>query len=639
MKRKVLSLLLSLMVVSQGLMPVAAGELLSDEIVSEDYASEDVSFEVSSSEDTISEETLLAEDASEEEFIDDAVEMITEDFADLSSGELINEDVFLSEEDTEPEITEASSEDVLTDEAVPEEAGLPEAELTEIAPATEAQEDELSDAPASEEPELVGANSGKCGTNAQWKLESGILTISGSGRMYKYAANRTAPWYANRDEITDVVILSDIEFIGDSAFYNCKNLVNVTIASSVYEIGNSAFANCSSLKGISIPSNVYMIGWKAFANCTNMTTITIPSGVTHIDGQAFSGCSSLASIYFEGEAPLFTFTGDYGTATNHFAGVTATVYYPWKKAGWNSKIRLQYGGKIKWVPYPTPQITVKPAKVNALYLGRTQALEVSGLIPGDKIIAWESSNTDVAIVDSNGIVTAKNIGDTVITITLKSGLKKTINVHCTVPNNLFHEYVDIWGCYNSKNGADLHWNGVNNAQSYNIYRTNQGMTQLIATVDKNTKSYMDTSIKTGCWGKVYVYYVCARYGSFTQPRYPDLNGKTLQRIAPMKITSAVSDAKGKATIKWAVDGAENKAGGYELQYAESASDLFGRTRTFKAVGGLDKRTSLSKVVTGLKSGKTYYFRVRPYVVYEHSVTKVKTTTWGQYSPVVSLKIK
>lgn len=64
---------------------------------------------------------------------------------------------------------------------------------------------------------------------------------------------------------------------------------------------------------------------------------------------------------------------------------------------------------------------------------KTTVLKVSGLKSGDSIVSWKSSNTKVVTVSgkTNGTstVTAGALkGTATITITLKSGLKKTVKV-------------------------------------------------------------------------------------------------------------------------------------------------------------------------------------------------------------------
>ena len=192
----------------------------------------------------------------------------------------------------------------------------------------------------------------------------------------------------------------------------------------------------------------------------------------------------------------------------------------------------------------------------------------------------------------------------------------------------------IIGLYNSQNGGDLRWEAMPGAEQYEIHRTNAGKTEVIATVDATQTTYMDTSIKDNCWGKVYVYYVRCRAGADLSPRG---EGKTLQRLAPMKITSIKNNAKGQAAIVYTVSSGSNKAFGYEIQYAEKKADLYSQSGTFKKLS-MNSRNSLTWTITGLKKGTMYYFRIRAYVNYTHSVTKVITRTWSQYSGVESVKI-
>ncbi len=194
----------------------------------------------------------------------------------------------------------------------------------------------------------------------------------------------------------------------------------------------------------------------------------------------------------------------------------------------------------------------------------------------------------------------------------------------------------ITGFYNSVKGGDIRWNAVPNADGYYIYRNRKadGGNKLIATVGKSTTQYYDGAIRTGCWGRVYVYTIVAYRGNIKSTRS---NAVTLQRLAPMKFTSCTSPAAGSVSLKWACTVSENKALGYEVQYATSKEDLFNRSGSFKKVS-VNGRNSLSKTVSGLVKGVTYYFRIRCYVNYTHSVTGVTTKTWSQYSDVVSVKV-
>lgn len=139
-------------------------------------------------------------------------------------------------------------------------------------------------------------SSGTCGDNLTWTLDSeGLLTISGTGKMYDYNYD-SLPWDSYRDSIKTVEIQSGVTSIGDGAFYGCTGLTSVTIPDSVTSIGKNAFYNCTGLTSITIPNSVTSIGGGAFQGCTGLTSVTIGNSVESIGDSAFSFCSSLASI-------------------------------------------------------------------------------------------------------------------------------------------------------------------------------------------------------------------------------------------------------------------------------------------------------------------------------------------------------
>ena len=194
----------------------------------------------------------------------------------------------------------------------------------------------------------------------------------------------------------------------------------------------------------------------------------------------------------------------------------------------------------------------------------------------------------------------------------------------------------ITGIYNSVQGADIRWKAVPGASSYEVYRKRGGEgTKKVATINGgNTTQCYDTGIKDNCWGCVYNYYVVPIAVDKTGSKSDDV---VLQRLAPMTITSVKNTASGKIVANWKCSVNANKANGYELQYAESKADLSNRKGTYKAVT-INGRNNLSRTITGLKKGKTYYFRIRCYVNYTNSKTGKTTKTWSQYSNVVSVKI-
>ena len=162
--------------------------------------------------------------------------------------------------------------------------------------------------------------SGTCGKNVTYSLNenTGVLTISGTGKMADYSDDSHSPFYKNKkikkviiedgvtsisfsafkgcSSLTSVTISEGVRFIDGSAFENCSSLTSITISEGVRIIGSSAFEGCKSLTSITIPKSVVGIGYSAFEGCSSLTSVTIPEGVKTIECHTFSGCSSLTSI-------------------------------------------------------------------------------------------------------------------------------------------------------------------------------------------------------------------------------------------------------------------------------------------------------------------------------------------------------
>ena len=197
------------------------------------------------------------------------------------------------------EVTEASevAEEVEeTGEDVPEEETT---EATEEGETEETQPETVEETAGMLAEDVI--DSGTCGDGLTWMLtQDGTLTISGSGRMWEYTDSSTAPWYKNRENIVNAVVMSGVTSIGNSAFRGCSSLSSITIPEGVTSIGWDAFSGCSSLTSITIPESVTSIGDCAFWGCSGLTSVKIPEGVTSIENEAFRGCSSLSSITIPG---------------------------------------------------------------------------------------------------------------------------------------------------------------------------------------------------------------------------------------------------------------------------------------------------------------------------------------------------
>ena len=140
-------------------------------------------------------------------------------------------------------------------------------------------------------------DSGTCGENLTWELDSsGLLVVRGTGEMddLDYSDN---PWDSN-ESIKKVKIEDGVTNIKDRAFQHCANLTDVSIPNSVTRIGANAFYGCG-FTNITIPNSVTIIGSAAFAYCTELTSIIVPSSVINIESAAFEECSGLSSVMIQ----------------------------------------------------------------------------------------------------------------------------------------------------------------------------------------------------------------------------------------------------------------------------------------------------------------------------------------------------
>ena len=175
------------------------------------------------------------------------------------------------------------------------------------------------------------------------------------------------------------------------------------------------------------------------------------------------------------------------------------------------------------------------------------------------------------------------------------------------------------GTSNSPAGIVFKWKKAANASGYKIYRRtgNSSKWVNIATVSgSNTLVYTDGSVKAGT---MYTYTVRAYKGSALSAY--NKNGSRIVRLTASVQYKPSSKASGKLTVRW------KKAvgvSGYQIQYAASRSMRGSRTVSASA---------LTRTLSGLKKGSTYYVRIR---AYKKVSGKTYYSTW---SSVKNVKVR
>lgn len=117
--------------------------------------------------------------------------------------------------------------------------------------------------------------SGKCGKNLTWTMSAnGVLTVSGTGEMYKYSA-KTMPWVAYKSAILKIVIEEGVTTIGNAAFYEANNVISVSFPSTLTSIGNYSFFSLIVLDELTVPENVTYIGRYAFRKLKSLESFKL----------------------------------------------------------------------------------------------------------------------------------------------------------------------------------------------------------------------------------------------------------------------------------------------------------------------------------------------------------------------------
>ena len=252
-------------------------------------------------------------------------------------------------------------------------------------------------------------------------------------------------------------------------------------------------------------------------------------------------------------------------------------------------------------------------KTVTMGLNQTRQLQVK-ITPSDttnKNVQWTSSNNSVATVDSNGVVTSKNSGSTIITATTHNGLKTEffIEVETSVTNiTLNSNEINLNTGGTFKLDATVN---PSNASNKNIKWISAN--ESIATVDQSGNVAADVA------GTTYISAVSAD-GKVIATCTVNVSKPVVTKPAKVKIKSAKKKGK-KVTLKWKKI---SDAAGYVV-YMKTNSGKFKAVKTVK-------KAKTVKAVISLKKGNKYSFKIRAYKLDE------ETNVYGAYSKIKKVKM-
>lgn len=109
-------------------------------------------------------------------------------------------------------------------------------------------------------------------------------------------SNCTFSSFEHNDKITSVSLPESFTSISDHMFSNCVNLEELNIPKNVTYIGKYAISGCSSIKEISLPDSVTELGPGVLFYCVNLCEVRLPNHLTYIPREALACNPKLTTI-------------------------------------------------------------------------------------------------------------------------------------------------------------------------------------------------------------------------------------------------------------------------------------------------------------------------------------------------------
>ncbi len=245
----------------------------------------------------------------------------------------------------------------------------------------------------------------------------------------------------------------------------------------------------------------------------------------------------------------------------------------------------------------TEDVFYEPITLNQTSLMRKKGAKYTLKVSDETVpVVWSSSNTKVASVDDNGVVTATGYGKAVITAEAADGSSRSASCKVTVGYSISYR---LNGGINAKANPTVYYNQKVTLKApsrkgylFQGWYTSSSYKTKLTYIDKGTKKNYTLYAK---WKKI---------------RVPAVKSVKLKNSSSKAMTVSYAKISG--------------VGGYQIVY-----DTNSKFTTKKWVG----RVGTSKKITGLKKGKTYYVKVRAF-----RVDSTGSRCYGPYSTVSKIKI-
>ena len=386
--------------------------------------------------------------------------------------------------------------------------------------------------------------------------------------------------------LESVTIGDNVKTIGSHAFDWQTSLTDVSFGSGLTTIEPRAFSNCTSLKDPVFGPKLRSVGEYAFAECISINSISLPDSVTYLGDNAFDSCTMMTTVKLP----------------KNLGEIRSNTFYNCKR--------------LSKITFPTKLETIGE---NAFRL--CSSLTQVTIPKGTKTISADAFSDCPYLNRVNIPKSVTNIGDCAFGF---SNQRSTQNWNLVI------------GCYQGSAGDKY-------ALKYGFYREYfaNSISDTKITVSNVTYNgylrYPKVTVKDGKKTLVngvdywlqYNNNLAVGKGSVTVNGMGSYTGKKTASfiIKPAKTTVKRVETlkKGTAKVVWKRD---KQASGYQIILASNSSFTKNRGSMF-----IKKNSTTAKTVPGLRSKKTFYFKVRSYIIVNGK------KYYGKCSNVFSIKVK
>ncbi len=258
-------------------------------------------------------------------------------------------------------------------------------------------------------------------------------------------------------QLKNIEIPNGVTSIEEKAFY-CSGLENVFIPKAVKTIGDYAFSidddAYSYLKSIVFEEGTQLesIGNYAFYDCDKLASIEIPNGVTSIGDKAFNRCTNLTNIYCYGVTPAAL-----GSEVFKYIPSNAKIYVPSSSLNEYKTQWSEYADKIFAMSVYTEEgwdselTTTSLVSVKGnLVIEKNEILNVASIVISDNASVIVKDGGQLACNDVTGnVIVEKEIEgyadqDGNSWHTIASPLKGKIDLSASSVSNIFNNQYDLY---------------------------------------------------------------------------------------------------------------------------------------------------------------------------------------------------